>query len=147
MKKNKAIEDTCNRYGIALVYLFGSCAEKAYHSLLHDKTMHTDDPLTDIDIGVVFTNPLPTTEKRYLLFSDLYNAFADMFHPIPIDLVFLEENHAVFQVEALKGRCIYAISDRFKDNYEEMVLRRAADFKPVLDLFFKEVLEEVKSNA
>jgi hypothetical protein len=30
----------------------------------------------------------------------------------------------------------------FKDDYEEMVLRRAADFRPFLELYLKEVLEE-----
>ncbi|HSV31937.1 MAG TPA: hypothetical protein VLH40_07960 [Atribacteraceae bacterium] len=90
--------------------LFGSCAEKAYHALLHDKTISSADPLTDIDIGVVFKDLLPIPEKRHLLYADLYHALAELFPSVPVDLVFLEENHSVFQSEVIKGHCLYAVN-------------------------------------
>ncbi len=61
--------------------------------------------------------------------------------PFPLPLVFLEENHSVFQSETFRGECIYASSEQIRDNYEMNVLRRAADFKPFLEKFLQEALE------
>lgn len=142
MTKIKLLKDICRRYDIALVYLFGSRKKEAFRHL-HGSEVSINDPLADIDVGIVFCKDLPPAAERYNLFADIYNDLADLFKPFPVDLSFLEENHAVFQVEAVKGHCVFCIDSRFKENYEEMILRRAADFKPVLDLFLKEVLEEV----
>jgi len=142
MDKLKVVYSLCERYSISLAYLFGSCAEKAFH-YLQGYDMNINDPLTDIDIGVVFEGALPGPEERLRLYAAVDNAFIDVFSPYRVDLSFLEENHAVFQVEAIKGYNIYAVSKQHKEDYEEMVLRRAADFKPVLDLFHKEALENV----
>ncbi len=140
MKKTDILSEICTSYGITLVYLFGSQAEKAYR-YLHGENIRIDDPLADIDIGVVFRKQLPPAAERYHLYADVFNAFADLFRPFPVDLSLLEENHAVFQVEALKGCCVFSADQMFKEIYEEMILRRAADFRPVLDLFLKEALE------
>lgn len=140
MDKLAALKSIAHSYGIALVYLFGSRSEEAYCSLHGDNPL-IDDPLADIDVGVIFQQHLPPAEKRYFLYADIYNDMIGLFNPYPVDLSFLQENHAVFQVEALKGICIYSMDENFKDRYEEMILRRAADFKPVLELFLKEALE------
>lgn len=140
MDKFDELKGICKSNGIALVYLYGSRAEEAYRYLHGDKLI-IDDPLADIDVGVVFEKHLPPAEERYLLFADIYNDMTGLFKPYPVDLSFLQENHAVFQGEALKGFCVFSISDHFKGSYEEMILRRAADFRPVLDLFLKEALE------
>jgi hypothetical protein len=34
------------------------------------------------------------------------------------------------------------MDETFKEDYEEMILRRAADFRPFLELYLKEALEE-----
>jgi len=142
MDKIAALKDVCKRYGIALIYLFGSSAEKA-NQHLHGHKVIINDPLADIDIGVVFQQHLPPAAERYFLYADIFNDMTGLFKPFPVDLSFLQENHAVFQVEALKGLCVFFIDTHFKDRYEDMILRRAADFKPVLELFLKEALEGV----
>lgn len=142
MEKTKTLSEICTSYGIALVYLFGSQAEKA-NCYLRGESINVNDPLADIDIGVVFQKHLPSAAERYQLYADVFNAFADLFCPFPVDVSLLQENHAVFQVEALKGYCAFFANPNFKDSYEEMILRRAADFKPVLELFYKEALEGV----
>lgn len=130
----------CAKRDIKLAYLFGSCALKAYN-FVAGKAIELTDPLADIDIGLVFTKPLPPADSRYILYAKIQNDFADIFSPLPVDVSFLEENHSVFQVEAIKGYCIYAMNDEVRFNYEESVLRRAADFRPVLDLFLRESIE------
>lgn len=141
MQKLLDLGIVCQRYAIALVYLYGSKAEEGLR-YLRGENIIIDDRLTDIDVGVVFKESLPPPEKRYKLYSSVFNEFEELFRPLPLDLVFLEEGHSVFQGEALKGYCVYSIDEAFKENYEEMILRRAADFRPFLELYLKEALEE-----
>lgn len=142
MAKLEALKHICGRYGIALAYIFGSRSEEGFRHLQGHR-ISIDDPLTDIDLGIVFYQELPPAKKRITLYADIYNELTDLFSPFPLDLIFLEENHSVFQLEAIKGRCIYYDDIRYKSDYEEMILRRAADFRPVLELYLKEALEEI----
>ena len=142
MAKLKTLKTICKRYDIDLVYLFGSRSEEALRHLNGGK-VSINDPLADIDIGIVFGTGLPPAGDRYNLYADIYNNLSDLFEPYPVDLSFLQENHSVFQLEAILGRCIYYGDIGYKDNYEEMILRRAADFRPVLDLFLNEALEDI----
>lgn len=144
MTQFETITSICKKHGVALMYLFGSCARKAA-DLLSGKPAVIDDPLTDIDIGVVFRQALPPAQERYSLYASLNNELTDLFQPVPVDLSFLQENHSVFQLEAIKGICIFAVSAALQEDYEEMVLRKAADFRPFLEMFLNEVLEEVVS--
>jgi hypothetical protein len=94
-------------------------------------------------VGVVFEGPLPGPDRRYRLYSEIYNAFTGLFPGLSLDLVFLQEGHAVFQAQAVIGPCVFAANETFRDDYEHRILARAADFRPVLDLFYRERLEEV----
>ena len=142
MARLKALKTICERYDIDLVYLFGSRSGEALRHLNGGK-VSINDPLTDIDIGIVFGTGLPPAGDRYNLYADIYNNLSDLFEPYPVDLSFLQENHSVFQLEAVLGRCAYYGDINCKDNYEEMILRRAADFRPFLDLFLNEALEDI----
>lgn len=141
MKKINSIERICKKYKIALVYLFGSQKEKAFE-ILTGKKVEIFDPLADIDVGVVFIGNIEKIKEKYRLYADIYNEFVEIFSPYSLDLVFLQECHSVFQMEAIQGLCIYKISEEFKEKYEMMVLRRGADFKYVLDKYYEEALEE-----
>jgi len=137
------LPEICREYGIDLVYLFGSQVNAGLE-LLAGKHVPVKDPLTDIDVGVIFDGELPPASDRYQLYARLHNEISDLFAPFPLDLVFLQENHSVFQAEAIKGRCVYARNDQVRGCYEEMILRRAADFRPFLERYYQELLEEVQ---
>ncbi|MGB4411058.1 MAG: nucleotidyltransferase domain-containing protein [Atribacterales bacterium] len=141
MNKLERLKKICQKYNIALAYLFGSQKENALR-ILEDKDVSINDPLADIDVGIVFSYDIENVKERYKLYGDIYNELEELFKPYPLDLIFLQESHSVFQVEALKGICIYSVSEEFKDNYEMMILRRAADFKYVLDKYIEEALEK-----
>jgi hypothetical protein len=126
---------------MALAYLFGSQKDTAYQLMLEQKVEITD-PLADIDLGLVFKSHAAPRLPRHVLYAELYNKLSELFLPYPLDLVFLQEGHSVFQFEAVKGICVYAISEAFKDDYEMMILRRAADFKYTLEMFAREALEQ-----
>ena len=132
----------CRQYSIRLLYLFGSQAEEGLQ-ILNGSAIELSDPLTDLDLGVVFRNGLPAAAKLLKLYSALDNLLTDLFLPLPLDLVFLQEQHSVFQAEAVTGICIYTDDPLYKEYYEEDVMRRAADFKPFLEMFYKERFEEI----
>lgn len=102
--------------------------------------------MADLDIGVVFLKGLPK-EDTATLYASIYNDLGDVFFPFVLDLSFLEENHSVFQAEALTGICVYAVNEEFRERYTEDVLRRAADFKPFWDRYLDEYLEGVLNHG
>lgn len=136
------LKEICRRYGVVLLYIFGSQQEAGLALLAGEKRVPPDQ-LTDIDVGVVIKDGLPPAYERAKLYARLYNELEDLFRPFRLDLVLLQENHSVFQAEAVaRGKCVYAESDELKDEYEMSVLRRAADFRWVLEKFYEEKLLE-----
>uniref|UniRef100_A0A7C3RKL6 Nucleotidyltransferase domain-containing protein n=1 Tax=Dictyoglomus thermophilum TaxID=14 RepID=A0A7C3RKL6_DICTH len=143
MDKLQELIKICKKYNIALCYLFGSQKDNAL-KILKNEEVKIKDPLADIDVGIVFDKNIDDIPERYKLYANIYNEMEDIFKPYKLDLVFLQECHSVFQFEAIKGICVYSISDDFKENYEMMILRRSADFKYVLDKFYEEAFEKYK---
>jgi len=56
----------------------------------------------------VLHDGLPAAEKIPTLYSNIYNQMSTLFEPLKLDLVLLQEQHSVFQAEAVYGICIYA---------------------------------------
>lgn len=140
--QNMKLAAICQRHGVSLAYLFGSRAQ-AGSDVLAGKTLVNDDPLADLDLGVVFGRPPLEPGQRLKKYAALYNELEDLVRPFRLDLVFLEETHSVFQSEAIRGSCVYQESETARDDYELNILRRAADFKPFLERYYQELLEEV----
>lgn len=138
--KRSALASICQKYGVTLMYLFGSQRGVALQ-IIAGQSLAVTDPLADIDVGVVFGAPLPQGRARARLYSFLFNDLEDIFAPHATDLVLLEENHSVFQSEAVLGTCVYAATAEAKDAYEEAILRRASDFRPFLEQYYQELLE------
>lgn len=140
--KTNELAALARRHGLSLIYLFGSQAREGLTLLSGGRAEHSDR-LADLDVGVVTSGPLPETGHRPALYSSLQNDLQDLFLPLRVDLVLLEEGHSVFQLEAVKGNCVYQVSEPARERYEMQILRRAADFGPVLRTFHREALEEV----
>lgn len=137
-----ALAAICEGHGATLCYLFGSQSENAWCILLGEEVA-INDPLTDIDVGVVFAEFDSYREASALhrVYARLLSPLQDIFSPYTVDLVFLQEHHSVFQMEAIRGRCAYSISDEYRFDYEEAIARRAADFRPVLDAYLEDVAQ------
>lgn len=146
MSRLAKVRRILSSHGVALAYVFGSQAELALRFLQGD-SVRVEDPLADIDVGVVFSDrdTVHRATGRHRLYAALHNALSDVFPKGRLDLVFLQETHSVFQARAIAGRCIYAVSEQFKDAYEHRILARAADFRLVLDRYHAERLEEIPS--
>ncbi|MEW6082558.1 MAG: nucleotidyltransferase domain-containing protein [Bacillota bacterium] len=134
----------CRKHGVALVYLFGSQALEGSR-LLAGEEVYLNDPMADLDMGVVMEKPLPLASQRLAFYAAVYNDLVELVKPFLLDLVFLEETHSVFQLEAIKGICVYQTCADKRSEYEMMVLRRAADFRPFLERYLDEALEEFRS--
>lgn len=130
------------RHRLRLVYLFGSQVEVGL-ALLRGEHPPVTDPMADIDVGVVFLEGLPPAQARAAVYAEMYNDLHDLFAPHSLDLCFLEEGHSVFQSSVLDGKCVYAARSGDREDYEEAVARKAADFRPVLERYMEEILEEV----
>lgn len=78
------LEKICTKHDIALVYLFGSQAENGV-KVLTGTDIAVDDPLTDLDVGIVTNNPLPPAPERAIFFANFYNEFEDLFQPFRLE--------------------------------------------------------------
>jgi len=142
-KEKNILTTIAKKYNITLIYVFGSQVETAIN-ILKGVTKIPEDSMADIDVGLVLQKKLPGPKEIFQFYSFIYNELQELFNPFPLDLVFLQETHSVFQAQAICGECIYSVSPSIKEKYEEDILRRAADFKPFLKMYLDEILEEVK---
>ena len=134
----------CEGYQILAVYLFGSMANEGV-ALLDDKLPVNVDPLADLDVGVVFLRPVSDPKERVKLYKRLYTNLSDLFYPLPLDLVILQETGVIIQSEAIRGQLIYSRDDDQRTDYEERVIKIYQDWKPVYDQYTKEVLEAIRT--
>ena len=134
----------CEGYQILAVYLFGSMANEGV-ALLDDKLPVNVDPLADLDVGVVFLQPVSDPKERVKLYKRLYTNLSDLFSPLPLDLVILQETGVIIQSEAIRGQLIYSRDDDQRTDYEERVIKIYQDWKPVYDQYTKEVLEAIRT--
>lgn len=141
MNKKEKLFEIFKKYNVSIAYLFGSQKDNALR-LLEGEKVEISDPLADIDLGVVFIHPIDNLKDRHKIYSSIYNDIQEIFKPYHLDLVFLQECHSILQAEAVRGLCIYFISEEFKERYEMMILRRYADFKYDYDKFIEEALEK-----
>mgnify|MGYP006932248567 CR=1 FL=1 len=82
-----------------LMYLFGARVANGLR-ILQGMEVEVLDPLTNLDVGIVTSSPLPPPAGRSRLYAELSIALSDVFEPFPLDLVFLEKSLQ----EALEGQ-------------------------------------------
>jgi len=128
-------------YQVRIAYLFGSQREAGAAFIAGEEK--EIEKGADLDIGVVFER-LP--EKPFLVYGELYVDLSLFFEPFKIDLVLLQETDALFQYEAIKSQMIYSEDERFLDDYEEMVMKQAADLSFKKIQFEKDFLEALRDG-
>jgi len=124
---SEKVSGIARSFSLDLVFLFGSQREKGL-CVLRGETVNTRDPLADLDVGVVFpTGAFP--DRPFKVFGPLYAEFQEVFRPLKLDLVFLQETESTFQFEAIQGACVYCSDQETLENYVERVLKFASDWK------------------
>src|SRR3989304_6930982 len=98
----KGMEEIAGRYGIIMVYLFGSQADKGKKYLSGEDVK--PDTFSDLDIAITFEKPPEEVIRTY---GELYKEISGIFGPFNIDLVFIHEVNPLFRYEIIKGVRIY----------------------------------------
>ena len=139
--KAKEIKKIAKKYGIALIYLFGSQAEQGAKYLKGDN-VNADD-LSDLDLSVSFKNIPSDPMKTY---GALYKELSELFEPFNIDLVFMHEVEILLQYEIIKGVRIFEKDESLADEVEEMIMKRAGDLVYKKRILNREILEAIENG-
>ena len=116
------------RHNVVAVYLFGS------------QLKGTADPMSDVDIGVVFGGKGIATNDLLILQDDLQRLVGST----RVDLVLLEKACVTVAFNAIsQGEVIYSSNDELRTDFEERVLRDYHDFTPFLKEFYLDVQEAI----
>jgi predicted nucleotidyltransferase len=126
-ERHAALEQICQKSGIAGLYAFGSQAEGVRDWLEGER----DDLLSsgsDIDIGV---RGMP--QKRYSVSEkvSLSLTLEDLFGGSRVDLVLLSEADPFVAAEIIRGERLYVQDEYDADEYDLYILRRAGDLAPL----------------
>jgi predicted nucleotidyltransferase len=136
------IKYICEKYNIALCYIFGSQADKG-KALMDDEKIELTDPESDIDFAILFKKPPQNSLKTY---AELSLEFQELVSPFKADLLFLHEVDHLLQLEVINGICIYSIKDKFREEYEEKVLMFASDELQIFKLNEKDLFEAIENG-
>ena len=137
-----SITAICEKYNIALCYLFGS-QQKEGMALLQGERLTVADSASDIDFAVLFKdvpqNPLDVYARLSLDLQDLIL-------PFKADLLFLHEVDHLVQFEAISGANVYSFDDIFKETYEEKVMIFASDENEIFKLNERDFFEAIENG-
>lgn len=139
--KASRVKKIAEKYGITLIYLFGSQAEKAARYL--EGAGIRKDESSDLDIAIAFESPPPFPVKIY---GQLYKDFSEVFDPFPLDLIFMHEVDTLFQYEIIKGVRIFEKDEFSADEFEEMIMKKAEDLSFKRKTLVKEILKAIKDG-
>jgi len=139
--RKKKLAEIFKKYKVKAAYIFGSQKEKGIVFLSGAEIK--SEKGSDLDIGVVFGKlPLHTFE----IYGEIYASLALLFEPFEVDLVFLQETDIFLQYEAIKGEIVYCADPVFVEEYEEKIIKQAADLIHKKIEFEKDFFEAVKND-
>lgn len=117
---------------VGLVYLFGSYAEGVAGKL------------SDIDIGIVFTDQTVVYGNTMEIYNSLYDIFCGIFGTGNLDIVFLERASLELNFDVIsRGKVLFEKSPDFRVNFEHKIAMFYADFKPILNTFDRAVISRI----
>ena len=115
------IEQTCRRYQLKALYVFGSRSTDMLRAI-NDDQYQLAPSQSDLDIGILSHSPF-SIENKVSLTLELENLFG----LTGIDLFILQEVDAFLAANIIRGERIFAEDSYLADEYELFVLRRAGD--------------------
>lgn len=139
--KTRKIRNIAKKYGIVLIYLFGSQAENGARYLAGDNISAED--LSDLDLAVSFEN-IPSEPMK--IYGALYRELSEIFAPFYIDLVFMHEVGTLFQYEIIKGVRMFEKDEFSTDDLEEKIMKRAEHLAFKQRIMNREILEAIEDG-
>lgn len=119
------------KYGVTCCYLFGSRAGQDFY------------PDSDIDLAVIFDD---FSNSKYImaLEIEMHDVVADVLKPLEVDLLFLQKAPVYLKFDVIKnGKVIYSRDEEFRTDFEDITIRDYLDFKPILDMYYREMAEAI----
>lgn len=130
------LKPVLEKFGVTCCYLFGSRAGQNYYQD------------SDIDLGVIFAGYSPAKHNLELEI-EMQNELSDILGPLglEVDLVFLQKAPVYLKFAAIStGKVIYCTDDEFRTDFEDVTVRDYLDFKPFLDMYYREMAESMLSG-
>lgn len=120
-----------NYPNILAVYLFGSYLENPANA-------------RDIDLAVLTKDNKSSPVNLYM---ELYPSLAEIFNPLDVDLLFLQNASLPLSFEIIsQGKVIYSSNEDNRTDYEYYISGRYMDFKYHLDKGYQELYETVRGD-
>jgi predicted nucleotidyltransferase len=123
---HQALEDICQRFNVASLYVFGSRAREMADRLVGRVPAST---LTDSDLDVA-VQPVAGELRDASLRVDLMHELEHLFEVSRVDLVLLPEAGAFLVADAVRGELLYCDDEDRQAREELYYLRRAGDLAP-----------------
>lgn len=145
-KFSKKHIDIFKKLGVKIVYLFGSQAEGC------------PGPMSDFDIGIVFSHPEKYKDNTLEAYNQLYDIFIDVLPKKYLrkrfamrlhefDIVFLQFAPIGLQFNAIaKGKVLYSAPEKKKfayPDYKEYVFKKFADFEYFYKMRHQAILDRI----
>jgi len=125
MKKIKEqVKDIASRYGLQIIYAFGSRAKEAL-DMVEGRIEQVSSKPSDLDIGVKPEKPLRVEEKVKIAIL-----CEDLFDVSRVDLIVLPEAPVFLALEIVTGEVLYRQDSTDEAEYQLYIMRMAADLLP-----------------
>jgi predicted nucleotidyltransferase len=118
------IEQIAAKYGLQVIYAFGSRAKEALE-VVEGRIASLSSTPSDLDIGVKPERHLTVEEK-----VEIAIFFEDLFDLPRVDVVVLPEAPVSLAVEIVTGEILYARDSTYEAEYQLYIMRMAADLLP-----------------
>ena len=118
------ITEFAKKYGLQVIYAFGSRAKDALDRIEGRKAFFTSTS-SDLDIGVKPERPLTVEEK-----VEIAIFFEDLFNVSRVDVVVIPEAPIFLALEIVTGEILYKQDSTYEAEYQLYIMRRAAELIP-----------------
>ena len=117
----------CRKFGISLLYAFGSRAKEAA-DWLENKIQDMAASTSDLDLGAL---PESGTRLPIRRIVNLTSDLEDLFEVRRVDLVILPQAPPFLASNIVQGERLFAADEDQADEYDLYILRRAGDLLPL----------------
>jgi len=118
------IREIASRYGLQIIYAFGSRAKEAL-DLVEGRIEQFSSKPSDLDIGAKPEKPLTVEEKVKIAIF-----FEDLLDVSRVDLIVLPEAPVSLALEIVTGEILYMQDSTYEAEYQLYIMRQAADLFP-----------------
>ena len=126
-RRLEALDRICQGFGVAILYVFGSQAQKV-RNWVEEQSDQLPVDFSDVDIGIKGQpgRTFSVTDK-----VNLSIALEDLFRSKRVDLIVLPEADPFLAAEIIRGERLFVRDEHEADEYDLYILRRAGDLAPL----------------